>query len=190
MLLMRTLALLAGLLLLAACGRGEGKPAPAASAGPKAARADASPGANPGPPRFGGRLVEATIGEPSNLIPPLASDSASHEVADLIYVGLLKYDKNINLVPQAAETGKKGAIENTIRETNASFGATLAKAVMDVNALQTQAGNAVQSMVRGDAVDLHEVMVAVEKAKTSFELLMEIRNKTISAYQELMRLQV
>ena len=96
----------------------------------------------------------------------------------------------VTLVPQAAETGKKGAIENTIRETNASFGATLAKAVMDVNALQTQAGNAVQSMVRGDAVDLHEVMVAVEKAKTSFELLMEIRNKTISAYQELMRLQV
>jgi len=44
--------------------------------------------------------------------------------------------------------------------------------------------------VKGEAVDLHDVMVAVEKAKTSFELLMEIRNKTVSAYQELMRMQV
>jgi len=49
-------------------------------------------------------LVEAVLGEPSNLIPPLASDSASHEVADLLYVAPLKYDKNINLVPQAAES--------------------------------------------------------------------------------------
>lgn len=96
----------------------------------------------------------------------------------------------LTLVPQTAAVGKKGAIEQSLRETNASFGETLAKAVTDVNALQTQAGNAVESMVKGEAVDLHQVMVAVEKAKTSFELLMEIRNKTVSAYQELMRLQV
>jgi len=97
MLGMRTLALVAGLLLLAGCGQGGGQGAPAAAPGPEAA----TPA---GPPAYGGRLVEATIGEPSNLIPPLASDSASHEVADLIYVGLLKYDKDINLVPLAAES--------------------------------------------------------------------------------------
>jgi flagellar hook-basal body complex protein FliE len=96
----------------------------------------------------------------------------------------------LTLVPQTAAAGKKGMVEQQLRETNETFGQTLAKAVTDVNALQTQAGNAVESMVRGDSVDLHEVMVAVEKAKTSFELLMEIRNKTVSAYQELMRLQV
>ncbi len=93
-------------------------------------------------------------------------------------------------VPSGAGMEKKGTLEKTLRETNESFGATLARAVTDVNALQTQAGSAVQSLVRGDSVDLHQVMVAVEKAKTSFELLMEIRNKTVSAYQELMRLQV
>ncbi len=96
----------------------------------------------------------------------------------------------LTLVPGTADTGKKGMIEQTIRESNATFGETLAKAVTDVNALQSQAGSAVESMVKGDAVDLHQVMIAVEKARTSFELLMEIRNKTISAYQELMRLQV
>ncbi len=96
----------------------------------------------------------------------------------------------LTLLPRTAGTGKKGELEQTITETNATFGETLAKAVTDVNALQTQAGNAVESMVKGESIDLHEVMIAVEKAKTSFELLMEIRNKTISAYQELMRLQV
>ncbi len=96
----------------------------------------------------------------------------------------------LTLIPRTTEAGKKGELEKTIRESNASFGDTLAKAVTDVNALQTQAGNAVESMVKGEAIDLHDVMIAVEKAKTSFELLMEVRNRTISAYQELMRLQV
>ncbi|MDO9631681.1 MAG: peptide-binding protein, partial [Humidesulfovibrio sp.] len=111
MLEIRTLTLVAGLLFLAACGQGEGKSAPAASARPASAQPPVQSPAQPGnlpaiaaKPEIGGRLVEATIGEPSNLIPPLASDSASHEVADLIYVGLLKYDKNINLVPLAAES--------------------------------------------------------------------------------------
>jgi flagellar hook-basal body complex protein FliE len=45
-------------------------------------------------------------------------------------------------------------------------------------------------MVTGEATDLHGVMVAVEKARTSFDLLMEVRNKTIDVYRELMRMQV
>ncbi len=55
-------------------------------------------------PQFGGSLVEAMLGEPSNLIPPLATDSASHAVAAQIYVSLLEYNKNIELVPYAAES--------------------------------------------------------------------------------------
>ncbi len=56
-----------------------------------------------GEPVPGGRIVMAVIGEPSNLIPPLASDSASHEVADLLYVAPLRYDKDIKLECFAAE---------------------------------------------------------------------------------------
>ncbi len=84
--------------LMALCGckgqeNGESSPKTQASAGG---------GASPAGPVPGGRLVQATIGEPSNLIPPLASDGPSHEVADLLYVAPLKYDKNIELVPSAA----------------------------------------------------------------------------------------
>lgn len=43
-----------------------------------------------------------TIGEPSNLIPYMASDSASGEITGLLYVAPLKYDKDLNVVPWAA----------------------------------------------------------------------------------------
>ena len=102
----------------------------------------------------------------------------------------MKVNQMLTLVPQGQDVNKSGSIAKTLNETSASFSQTLANAVADVNSLQSEAGKAVDRMVSGDAVDLHDVMVAVEKAKTSFELLMEIRNKTISAYQEIMRMQV
>lgn len=51
----------------------------------------------------GDAIVEGTIGEASTLIPILASDSASHSVAAQIYNGLVKYDKNLNLVNDLTE---------------------------------------------------------------------------------------
>jgi peptide/nickel transport system substrate-binding protein len=58
----------------------------------------------PAEPQHGGSIVEAMLGEPDNLITPLSTSSASHEVASQIYVSLLKYDKNIELVPYAAKS--------------------------------------------------------------------------------------
>jgi len=54
-------------------------------------------------PEYGGKLILASIGEPSNLIPPLSTDSASHEVSGFLYTSLLEYDKNYNIIPLAAE---------------------------------------------------------------------------------------
>lgn len=58
----------------------------------------------PKEPEYGGRLILASIGEPSNLIPALSTDSASHEVSNFLYTSLLEYDKNYNIIPLAAET--------------------------------------------------------------------------------------
>ncbi len=52
----------------------------------------------------GGRFVTGSIGEPSNLIPYIATDSASHEVSDLLYVSLLRYDKDVRVETYAAES--------------------------------------------------------------------------------------
>ena len=102
----------------------------------------------------------------------------------------MKISQALTLVPNVSQTNKRSLIDRTLKETNESFGETLQRAMADVNALQSEAGKAVEKMVGGEAVDLHEVMVAVEKAKTSFDLLMEIRNKALDAYREIMRLQV
>jgi len=62
--------------------------------------------------------------------------------------------------------------------------------VEEVNNLQKEAGESIKGLVTGEIRDLHQVMIAVEKASTSFELMMEIRNKILEAYREIMRMQV
>lgn len=98
--------------------------------------------------------------------------------------------QELQLLPDLGGTSDRRAATKMLREATTSFGETLSQAVKDVNTLQGEAGKAIERMVTGEATDLHEVMIAAEKAKTSFELLMEIRNKTIDAYREIMRMQV
>jgi len=54
---------------------------------------------------------------------------------------------------------------------------------------QKESKQLTEDFINGKDVELHEVMIASEKAKTSLELLMEIRNKSIDMYRELMRMQ-
>lgn len=56
------------------------------------------------PPAYGDILVRGDIGDASNLIPILASDSASHAVGGMVFNGLVKYDKNMNIVGDLAES--------------------------------------------------------------------------------------
>ncbi len=56
------------------------------------------------PPAYGDILVRGDIGDASNLIPLLASDSASHAVGGMVFNGLVKYDKNMNVVGDLAES--------------------------------------------------------------------------------------
>ncbi|MBI4608232.1 MAG: peptide-binding protein [Candidatus Rokubacteria bacterium] len=58
----------------------------------------------PKPPSYGDALVEGSIGDASNLIPILAADSASHNIGGLIYNGLVKYDRDLNIVGDLAES--------------------------------------------------------------------------------------
>jgi len=56
------------------------------------------------PPAYGDILVRGDIGDASNLIPLLASDTASHNIAGMVYNGLVKYDKDMNIVGDLAES--------------------------------------------------------------------------------------
>jgi flagellar hook-basal body complex protein FliE len=74
--------------------------------------------------------------------------------------------------------------------TKGDFGAHLNKALGEVNELQQKADQAIQQLVGEGKGDLQDTMVALEKADVSFRLMMQIRNKVLEAYQEIMRMQV
>lgn len=102
----------------------------------------------------------------------------------------MKVDNGFNLLTRLEQISSPDDIERNLKESNSSFGVTLRQTINDVNNLQNEAGKAVQKMVAGENIDLHEVMIAVEKARTSFDLLMEVRNKAVETYRELMRMQI
>ena len=60
----------------------------------------------------------------------------------------------------------------------------------ETNNVQLDAGEAIQKMAAGDVENIHDVMIAVEKGRLSLELVLEIRNKLLDAYRELMRMQM
>jgi flagellar hook-basal body complex protein FliE len=70
------------------------------------------------------------------------------------------------------------------------FSSHLQNALGDVNELQQKADQAIQQLVGEGKGDLQDTMVALERADISFRLMMQIRNKVLEAYQEIMRMQV
>jgi flagellar hook-basal body complex protein FliE len=59
-----------------------------------------------------------------------------------------------------------------------------------VNDLSQQSDQAIQGLATGENRNLHETMIAVEKASLSFQFMSQVRNKALEAYQEVMRMQV
>src|SRR5262245_60851417 len=64
----------------------------------------AEEGATASTPAYGDTFIQASIGDIGGLIPSLTSDQSSHEVGGLIYDGLVKLDKDLNMVPAMAES--------------------------------------------------------------------------------------
>lgn len=66
----------------------------------------------------------------------------------------------------------------------------LVDVIGNLNQQMARNDQAVQSVALGQTSDLHQVMMNLEKTKLTFELALQVRNKTLEAYQELMRMQV
>ncbi len=71
-----------------------------------------------------------------------------------------------------------------------SFQNLLGNFVQDVNDKQVAAGDAVNGLLSGKNVSLHQAMISMEEASVSFQLMVEVRNKLLDSYQELMRMQI
>ncbi|WP_042471910.1 flagellar hook-basal body complex protein FliE [Bacillus ndiopicus] len=75
-------------------------------------------------------------------------------------------------------------------EAQQNFAATLKEAIAKVNAQQIQSDTMTNKLINGGNVDLHEVMIAAQKASITLNATLEIRNKAVEAYQEIMRMSV
>jgi len=69
------------------------------------------------------------------------------------------------------------------------FNETLRSAMDQVEQVQNSADGKIAALLEGNGVDVHSAMIAVEKADLSFQLMMQVRNKIVSAYQEISRMQ-
>ena len=81
-------------------------------------------------------------------------------------------------------------VGNATGVSPASFADQLKNAMSEVQELSDRKGEMVEDMVTGRTTEVHDVMIAAKESQLAFELLMEVRNKLLESYQELMRMPV
>jgi flagellar hook-basal body complex protein FliE len=86
-------------------------------------------------------------------------------------------------------TANAGSTSIRSQSASAPFSTLLSDAVGQVNVLENQARTAVQGLMTGSGVDVHQAMIATQKADMAFELALSVRNKAIQAYQSVMGMQ-
>jgi len=91
-----------------------------------------------------------------------------------------------DLIPPISDAQKEGKV----KENEGSFGEILKNKVKEINELQLNADDAIARVELKDSGSIHEAMIALEKASISFRAMMQVRNKILEAYQEIMRMQV
>jgi len=95
--------------------------------------------------------------------------------------------KNVDLVYRPAPLVNHKTLDEPPK---GDFNNVLKSAMGEVGELQEKANQTIQQMVGEGKGDLQDTMIALEKADVSFKLMMQIRNKVLDAYQEIMRMQV
>jgi flagellar hook-basal body complex protein FliE len=71
-----------------------------------------------------------------------------------------------------------------------SFGDLLTSAISETSKLQTQSAQEVEKLMTGEVQDVHTALIAVQKADLSFQMMMQVKNKLMAAYDDVMRMQV
>jgi flagellar hook-basal body complex protein FliE len=89
----------------------------------------------------------------------------------------------------ASITQLPGAARDATKLADSPFGEFLSDAVGKVGQLEDQARTAVEGLMTGSGVDVHQAMIASEKASMAFEMALAVRNKAIQSYQSVMSMQ-
>jgi len=92
--------------------------------------------------------------------------------------------QNLTVTPQPPTS------ESAVTKSSNAFGDMLKSMVNDTNQAQINGDQAVENLQAGNAQHLHEVMISVEEAEISLKMLVQMRNKALTAYEEIMRMQI
>lgn len=81
------------------------------------------------------------------------------------------------------------SVEKT-EASNTDFSKTLKESLEEVNDMQVKGDRAMADIATGEVKDLHQAAIAINKAEVSMKMMLEIRNKALSAYKEIARTQI
>jgi flagellar hook-basal body complex protein FliE len=98
----------------------------------------------------------------------------------------------VSFMTPASSVSELNAASGKVSSSNAQqqFADSLKEAIANVNEQQNTSDMMTQKLISGGDVDLHEVMIAAQKASITLNTTIEIRNKAVEAYQEIMRMSV
>src|SRR5581483_122905 len=120
---------------------------------------------------------------PVSAIPPMIQSYGLRPADGVGAADLLPQVKGPGALTPASETG-------AVQPAGESFANVLGRMVGEVNARQVVANDAVAALQSGQNTSLHQAVIAMEEANISFQLMIEVRNKLLDSYQELMRMQI
>lgn len=97
---------------------------------------------------------------------------------------------------EVTKIGQSPSVINNVQDKKeislkrSDFGEFLENKMNEVNEKHIDANNKVESMIKGEDVSMHEVMLSAQEAQMSMQLLIEVRNKIYDAYQEMNKVQI
>ena len=96
-------------------------------------------------------------------------------------------------IQKSAQTGQVESTQSTLASGSvqgAGFGDVLNQFVGEVNQKQLASSQAVNDLISGKEIPLHQAMITMQEAGVAFQLMVEVRNKLLEGYQDLMRMQI
>ncbi|MCS7023394.1 MAG: flagellar hook-basal body complex protein FliE [Bryobacteraceae bacterium] len=81
-------------------------------------------------------------------------------------------------------------LDKVSQKQEPSFASILEKALGHVSAMEAESRQKVDRFLRGEEQELHDMMLSVQRASLTFDLFLQVRNKVMQAYQEVMRMQL
>jgi flagellar hook-basal body complex protein FliE len=133
-------------------------------------------------------FVSQTMSDSIAEVVPGGGGTDFSNILDKIKAGGDQPNSSSNSIPTRISTSPL-SINSSSMNNNGSFASFIKEIVSDTNEMAIESSKKTDMFVKGEPIDIHDVMIASNKAKTSFQLLLELRNKGLDLYREVSRMQ-